>query len=289
MYCHKCGQYALDVDQNFFMYIKQFFENAYQFDGKAFQTLRILFMHPGLLSKEFIAGKINSYVHPMKLYMCVSLIFFSFILVLYSTDSYTNKVVGTIEEMNTTKKARKDTLSVKVPMMMQQDTLKTLSYALNFSSDTLKHASDTTRDMNSWRKEAKGLYQEVFARSSQYLPFLLLALLPIFAFLLRLLFRKTYRPYMSHFVFSVHIHTVFLIMFTLTILVNIMTDIFLVYKYMPVLFTLYLLLAVRGFYRNNWFKTVVKTGIVSFLYASIFILATSAVLIAILAQASDKY
>lgn len=306
MYCHKCGQYALDVDQTFFMYIRQFFENAYQFDGKAIQTVQNLFIHPGFLSKEFIAGKINSYVHPLKLYMFASIIFFSFVLVIYSQDRYADRLVEIVAAKNSNADSRTDSIQKKQlvdNLTMKSDTLNYLPYTFKYSldtlkypnsatlkylSDTLKRTSDASEGKNSWKKKAKGLYQDVFTRSSKNLPFLLLALLPIFAFLLRLLFRKTHRAYMSNFVFSVHIHTMFLIMLTLAILVNVLSGVVSVYLYMLILFGIYLLLAVRGFYQNNWIKTILKTGIASFLYICISVIATAILLIMTLVQASEN-
>ena len=76
MYCHRCGQYALDIEQPFWKYFKQYFENVYQFDSKVWQTLWLLFRRPGLLTLEFNAGKINSYVHPLRLFMFISALFF---------------------------------------------------------------------------------------------------------------------------------------------------------------------------------------------------------------------
>lgn len=306
MYCHKCGQYALDVNQGFLMYIKQFFENAYQFDGKAVQTIYNLFIRPGFLSKEFIAGKINSYVHPLKLYMFASIIFFSFVLVIYSTDRYADRLVEIVEATN-----MRDSLAGSVQtkqlansLIMKPDTLNNLPYALKYlpdslrytlntatythRPDTLKQSSNAIGEKNSWRKKVKGLYQDVFTRSSQNFPFLLLALLPIFAFLLRLLFRRTHRAYMSNFVFSVHIHTMFLIMLTFAILLNVLTGSLSIYTYMLILFAIYLLLAVRGFYQNNWIKTILKTGIVSCLYIFISIIAVSVLLILSLVEASEN-
>lgn len=77
MYCHRCGQYALDIYQPIWKYIRQYFENMYQFDGKIWLTLRLLFTRPGYLTNEFNEGKINSYVHPFRLYMCISVVFFT--------------------------------------------------------------------------------------------------------------------------------------------------------------------------------------------------------------------
>ena len=78
MYCHRCGQYALDVEQPFWKYIKQYFENVYQFDGKVWVTIWMLFRRPGFLTTEFNAGKIVSYVHPMRLLMFITVLFFLF-------------------------------------------------------------------------------------------------------------------------------------------------------------------------------------------------------------------
>ncbi len=77
MYCHQCGQYALDIHQPMWKYIRQYFENVYQFDGKIWMTLRLMFTRPGFLTNEFNDGKINSYVHPFRLYMCISVVFFT--------------------------------------------------------------------------------------------------------------------------------------------------------------------------------------------------------------------
>ena len=75
MYCHNCGQYALDSRQPFWKYILQYFENVYQFDTKIWSTLWMLFRRPGFLTTEFNAGKIASYVHRMRLFMCITLLF----------------------------------------------------------------------------------------------------------------------------------------------------------------------------------------------------------------------
>lgn len=92
MYCHRCGQYALDVEQPFWKYITQYFENAYSFDNKICITLWMLFRRPGFLTTEFNAGKIVSYVHPMKLLMFISLLFFLFFFIMVGKELDTLKV-----------------------------------------------------------------------------------------------------------------------------------------------------------------------------------------------------
>ena len=50
MYCYRCGQYALDTEQPFWKYIRQYFENVYQFDTKIWRTLWYMFSRPGFLT-----------------------------------------------------------------------------------------------------------------------------------------------------------------------------------------------------------------------------------------------
>lgn len=42
MYCHQCGQYALDTEQPFWKYILQYFENVYQFQEQK-KLLNLIF------------------------------------------------------------------------------------------------------------------------------------------------------------------------------------------------------------------------------------------------------
>lgn len=84
MYCYQCGQYALDTRQPFQKYVKQYFENVYQYDSKMWRTVWILFSRPGFLTREFNNGKISSYVHPFRLYMFISVVFFTLFFMLTS-------------------------------------------------------------------------------------------------------------------------------------------------------------------------------------------------------------
>lgn len=98
MYCHCCGQYALDIYQPFWKYFKQYFENVYQFDSKIWQTLWFMFTRPGFLTNEFNAGKINSYVHPFRLYMCISVVFFTLFFMLASDKA--NQALQAVDSLS---------------------------------------------------------------------------------------------------------------------------------------------------------------------------------------------
>ena len=97
IYCHNCGQYAKDLKQSFGSYIMEYLSNTYNLDGRIFQTIWLLFRKPGFLTKEFLHGKINSYVHPLKLNMFLLLVVMT-VFAFSITRHVSNTQVTSIEE-----------------------------------------------------------------------------------------------------------------------------------------------------------------------------------------------
>ena len=68
-------------------------------DSRVWRTLRLLVRKPGELTREFIAGKHQTYLPPFRLYLGVSILYFAMIALLPDTESVTfnekgEKVVG---------------------------------------------------------------------------------------------------------------------------------------------------------------------------------------------------
>lgn len=53
-----------------------FFADITHFDGKFFSTVKYLITRPGFLSKEYISGRRASYLHPIRMYVFTSAVFF---------------------------------------------------------------------------------------------------------------------------------------------------------------------------------------------------------------------
>ncbi len=68
-YCHNCGQKTTDLSQSFWSFIVEYFSNTFQLDTRLLPTLKEMIIHPGRLTQEFFKGRINSYVHPLKMNM----------------------------------------------------------------------------------------------------------------------------------------------------------------------------------------------------------------------------
>jgi len=80
-YCHECGQdiYA-GTEQSTLKLTEQALESTFALDGKMPRTLAFLMVRPGFLSEEYRAGKVNKYMHPVRLFWISTLIFFALLI-----------------------------------------------------------------------------------------------------------------------------------------------------------------------------------------------------------------
>lgn len=243
MYCHRCGQYALDIKQPFWKYILQYFENVYQFDGKVWVTLWMLIRRPGFLTTEFNAGKIASYVHPMRLLMFITVVFFIFFFMLLD-DTLKSAIENTVDGENYEEAVSvlaayndyvplaKDTVVAlaadssgiaEYPELF--DILECSSAGRPGETDTLlvKMPSEVLssyfsekgtwngaglfglrRTESSTKVKIEYFKDRMLNAASGYAPLIALLLTPVLGLLLKGFYRKKKMPYMSHLVFAMH-------------------------------------------------------------------------------------
>ena len=68
-YCQNCGQENIEVKETFLQIVYHFIADITHFDGKLIQTVRLLILKPGFLTKEYVAGKRFRYIHPIRMYI----------------------------------------------------------------------------------------------------------------------------------------------------------------------------------------------------------------------------
>lgn len=403
MYCYRCGQYALDVEQPFWKYVRQYFENVYQFDTKIWRTLWYLFTRPGFLTTEFNAGKINSYVHPFRLYMCISVVFFAvfFMLVGERAGDFNalndGRLRRSVVERLRTPAAAADTtvylyqaprlvktLSLRFglkeadslvryqpidnPYGLSRTTLPRLLVDSCFrltdiapqdwdyirKSRALKNLNienwidgrdygpdnvvairafcvDSTRTQTAdgtdslvlrpqqvylWTDNAEKdaetdeLQKQMFVNDivgslSKWTPFYMMFLLPLFAALLKLFYRRKQMPYMWHFVHAIHLNTVFLILLCIPLVplfaygiddmlaarqtLNNVQQNFLHITTIgfPVAMFGYLLVSFRTVYKQSWVKTTLKAVLFYVVFTVIATLLAAVLLLWLLATEAE--
>ncbi len=75
-YCPNCGQKDIDLERPIGELIHELLVETVDLDGRAFRTLKILFLRPGALTSEFLDGKRRTYTPPLRLYLVISVLFF---------------------------------------------------------------------------------------------------------------------------------------------------------------------------------------------------------------------
>ncbi len=106
-----------------------------------------------------------------------------------------------------------------------------------------------------------------------WFPRLFFLLLPLFAFFLFLMFRKSEKIYLSHFIFSVHFHAfIFALSTIFVVLIDYIfpTSVFLsqwAFFITIVILQLYLLIALRKVYQQRWFVTFFKLLLINTMYS----------------------
>ncbi|TCI94315.1 DUF3667 domain-containing protein [Tenacibaculum sp. M341] len=106
-----------------------------------------------------------------------------------------------------------------------------------------------------------------------YISIALLILLPILALFLKLLYVRRGYTYVEHLVFTFHIQTVCFIILTALLFVRFFTT----FKTVSILqtfsisFLIYLFIAMKRFYKQKWFKTLVKFFTINFIFSILMV------------------
>ena len=75
-YCTNCGQPNVELREPFWHFIGHSISHYFHFDSKFFHTLRPLLTEPGRLTLEYLAGKRMTFLHPVSMYIFVSIVYF---------------------------------------------------------------------------------------------------------------------------------------------------------------------------------------------------------------------
>ncbi|MET1054758.1 MAG: DUF3667 domain-containing protein [Pedobacter sp.] len=75
-YCTHCGQPNLELKEPFWHFIGHSVGHYFHFDSKFFHTLVPLLSKPGQITLDYLAGKRARYIHPVSLYIFVSIVYF---------------------------------------------------------------------------------------------------------------------------------------------------------------------------------------------------------------------
>ena len=233
-FCQQCGQENVEVKESFIQLLIHFVEDLTHFDGKLWKTLKLLLFKPGSLTKLYMDGKRASYIHPIRMYLFVSAVFFLFM--------FTGDVPASPENMSANAKVPEDFASgfnQGFNVDNDKDSVKYKTVAEYNAAQQKLPASKRDQWLDATVKK-KGIelnekYQgdnfkigkALIEKFEHYFSRMLYISLPIFAFFIWVLYRRNKHYYfVDHVIFSIHIYCAFYIILFLVNMITTIKDYF---------------------------------------------------------------
>jgi hypothetical protein len=170
-YCGACGQKATSPNPTFHDVVHEFTHEVLHVDGRLFQSVRLLFTRPGLLTREHNEGRRARYLSPLRMYLICSVLFFA--AAAYVPSSTT---------------VRQDAKKGRVVS----------TGGVNISGDLFLG-----------RLTEAEIEERIHRAQHDWLPKLMFVLVPVWALLVMLATRRERRHFPERLYFSLHAHAAF--------------------------------------------------------------------------------
>ncbi len=278
-FCQQCGQENVEVKESFFQLLRHFIEDLTHFDGKLWKTLKLLLFKPASLTKLYMDGKRASYIHPIRMYLFVSAVFFLFM--------FTGEVPEKPANLPSNAGQPKDIatgINEGFDMDLGNDSVqyKTVE-AYNAAQQKLpKDKRDEWLDALVKKKgiELNEKYdgdkfkigKALIEKFEHYFSRMLYISLPIFAFFIWVLYRRNkHHFFVDHIIFSIHIYCAFYIILFAVKMINAAVK-YIYPKAMGIsglivaaALVYYLYKSLKNHFNQSWSKTSLKFFILTIL------------------------
>ena len=74
-YCSQCGQEAVDLHRPFRKLLSEVIDDALSLDTRLARTIRPLLFRPGVVTRDYLAGRRVAHVPPLRTYLISALVF----------------------------------------------------------------------------------------------------------------------------------------------------------------------------------------------------------------------
>jgi hypothetical protein len=219
-FCAHCGQENKVYLRGFHKVLGDFLGDLLNFDSRFFGSVWPLFARPGLLTKEYLAGRRVRFIPPVRMYLFASLFFFGMVAVWVSTASPEFFAQANRQAAADIAKERGEGDLPPVPAPPSaQGAPSSSGPSVHVGSDEpefkfsdsdpgwVKDAAERMKHNFEKIKADKDFRRLLFDRGVGNLPLMMFLLLPIYALLLKLLYLRSGRYYVEHIIFALHTHS----------------------------------------------------------------------------------
>jgi hypothetical protein len=250
-FCGACGQRAIPAYPSVREVVGETWEELSGYDGRFARTLRLLLGRPGALTLEVLEGRRVRYISPVRLYLVASVLYF---LCAVAVPNLRLTAPAIVPGSGVT--IRVDPSGAGAPL----------------SAEDRDRALKEIERAPSW---AQAVFRPILldpaafrSRFLQTLPRVLFALVPVFAAIVALFYRR--RPFSQHLVFAIHLHTFVFMTLTIRELSQLAgSDVVLGLFELAAAVAIagWSLVAFRRVYREGWSRVVLKGVGVAAVYA----------------------
>lgn len=211
-YCPQCGQHTRGLRASFRELIADFFTVWFGAESRSWRSLWLLFRKPGMLCLEYQQGRRQRYVPPLRLYLFMSVLL---LLVAKCNGDLHDDAIFSVN--SSTSNDVPDLAADAIGNLEEQVRDSFLSADSWWQAPIREFLIERTHRMDrmSDAQQSAALSREMVAN----IPFALLALLPFFAFYLRILWFRSGSIYFDHFIFALQYQSFFYALITLIIVI----------------------------------------------------------------------
>ena len=317
-YCAQCGQAAVDYRRSFRHVIADVLESFLNWDSKFFATIALLIFKPWRLTNEFLAGKRVRYVNPLRLYLLASILFFFAVnygardlrfepgklgskdraeleadLKKADLPPAAQEELQALLRESSASPAPSPTADVASPSPAPEAGRERVEYGkigerpfVVFDSKA-KSATPFERWIEGRAKEKMGEHGTkmglFIATLFSNLPYMMLCCIPLFAFVLKILYIRRHIFYIDHLIYALHIHTFAYTGIMLIVLATIGLTRFApgpiagwIIALLWIAFVVQIFLSIRRVYRQGWFFSIFKFLFGGFVYLIVLVAALAA-------------
>ncbi len=323
-WCAQCGQPAIDYRRSFRHVIADLLDEFLNWDSKFFATIALLIFKPWRLTNEFLAGKRVRYANPLRLYLLASILFFFAVNFgakgihfdasklgskdraeleadLKNTDlppEAREKLQALLQESSPSPTPSPVTSASSPPPSAETEQQKKQYGKIGerpfVAFDDAKSTTPFERWIEARAKEKMGEHGTkmglFISTLFSNLPYMMLCCIPLFAFVLKVLYVRRHIFYIDHLIYALHIHTFFYTAVMLIVLATIGLNRFAsgpiagsMIALLWIGFVTQIFLSIRFVYRQGWFISIFKFLFGGFVYLIVLVLALAATFFATLA------
>jgi hypothetical protein len=302
-FCAQCGQHAVDYRRSFSRVFLDALDSFLNWDSKFFATIGLLLVRPWRLTIDFLAGKRVRYVNPVRLYLLVSIIFFFGTHLLAQRANLDGHTKWGQKPMTPAAKAKLEQKLTRLPPEAQAEVRAAIAEPRKDQPflEVGPNANDpNTSGFEKWMNERikekigeNGVNLKVFfVTLVSNLPAMMLCCIPLFAFVLKILYIRKRFFYIDHLIYALHIHAfaylaIMIVGFSSWELARIAPGVQpFITAVLVIAVILLVLYSIRRVYRQGWFISLLKFVFGGFAYLVVLLLALAATFFATLALPS---